>query len=245
MRSRAYASTLRCAMGYFSSNVSVIWEGPWRIILDVDNIRTARRVLNWLSGSPKPDSPAVPLHLMITADGDPPSVKDILAVMADTEGVHRVSFGYGTPVADALKILTTGSVVEGGAREPFPELKEIWIAELLDENEWEHLLRMLRRRQGEIEAIKGDQHLKPLRKVEFGWIWRIEDHAEEITKFRSIHWPNRIEEVRRLLGPEGELGWYRRRVTEDGVLENRRVSDHWYYIVLPPVNKYTKLLTSR
>ncbi|KIO30031.1 hypothetical protein M407DRAFT_242377 [Tulasnella calospora MUT 4182] len=66
--------------------------------------------------------------------------------------------------------------------------------------------------------MNGDQHLKPLRKVVFGEVWPSYDQDKEITEFRSIHWPNRLEEVRRLLGPEGELIWYTRPVSEDGIL---------------------------
>ncbi|KIO30034.1 hypothetical protein M407DRAFT_20891 [Tulasnella calospora MUT 4182] len=216
IRSSAYASSVFCGVG----DVTISWEGSWHIVLDVENIRIARRLLDWLSVSPEPKSPAVPLHLTII-ESDSHLVEDILAVMADTEAVHRVTFGYQVPVAGALGMLATGSLVEGSAPELYPTLEEMWIGKSMDDDEWEHLLRMLRKRLGETEARDGDQHVKPLRRLELGGDWYTEDDETVITEFRLIHWPNRLEEVRRLLGHDGVLLWYRWIVTEDGTLQDQ------------------------
>ncbi|KIO30062.1 hypothetical protein M407DRAFT_242397 [Tulasnella calospora MUT 4182] len=76
-----------------------------------------------------------------------------------------------------------------------------------------------------MDARDGVQTLKPLRKVRFGGNGYAGDENEEISNFRLFHWPNRLEEVRRLLGPEGELVWHGSIVTEDGVLECQSAPD--------------------
>ncbi|KAG9046293.1 hypothetical protein FS837_004690, partial [Tulasnella sp. UAMH 9824] len=211
-RSGASASSFYCG----GSEAMVSWDGPWNIVLRVENIRMAKRVLDWLSVSPEPTSPAVPLHLTI-AEVDPLSVEDIVAVMTDTEAVQRIEFGYHAPLAG----LAAGGLVEGRARMPFPGLKEISIRKRLDDDEWETLLRVFRSRHGGFEARDGDQRLNPLRSLELGENWHVEDEGSSIAEFKSIHWPNRLEEIRRLLGHDGKLRWYRWIVAEDGTLEEQ------------------------
>lgn len=50
--------------------------------------------------------------------GDPLSVEDILAVMADTERLYRVAFEHGASVSGAFTLLVTGSLGE----HPLPDL---------------------------------------------------------------------------------------------------------------------------
>ncbi|KAG9044969.1 hypothetical protein FS837_007232 [Tulasnella sp. UAMH 9824] len=215
-RSGARASSFFCGAG----EVGLSWVGQWDISLEVENIRMARRVLDWLFVSPEPDSPVVPLRLTIS-EADPLLTEDILAVMTDVEAVYRVEFGYHAPLAGALGMLANGGLEEGRARRPCLGLKEISICKSLDDDEWENLLRVLRSRQGDIKAKDDDQRLNPLRSLELGEGWYLEDEDPLITEFKSIHWPNRLEEVRRLLGHDGTLRWYRWNVAEDGTLEEQ------------------------
>ncbi|KIO30060.1 hypothetical protein M407DRAFT_20915 [Tulasnella calospora MUT 4182] len=216
MRSGAHAASITCGPVY----TTLLWEGSWRIAVGLQNIGAAKGALNWLRPLPERNAPVFPLQVIINRS-DSLLVQDILAVMADTEGLHRVIFGYDTPVAGALRLLATGSLVEGSTGRSFPELKEMWIQGSINDDGWEYLVSMLRRRQGEIDARDG---APPLRKVRFGGNGYTGDESKEISNFRLIHWPNRLEKVRRLLGPEGELVWYGRSVTEDGVLEDRLTS---------------------
>ncbi|KAG9034203.1 hypothetical protein FS837_002258 [Tulasnella sp. UAMH 9824] len=132
--------------------------------------------------------------------------------MADTEAVHRVELIQHTPIAGALRMLATGDMGERSIRELFPALKELCIGEVPDGDEWKNLLRVLRRRQGDIEAKDGDQHLNPLRSLDLTGDWYMRDDE-------ALH---HLEEARRLLGHDGKLVWYRWIVTED-----RNLEEHW------------------
>ncbi|KAG9046292.1 hypothetical protein FS837_004689 [Tulasnella sp. UAMH 9824] len=214
-RSGAGAGTIFCNIG----GVGIYWEGPWDISLEVENIRMARRILDWIFVSPEPNSPAVPFRLAIDWS-DPLMVEDIVAVMADTEAVYRVDFGDDAPLAGTLGMFATGGLEEAGARTPvFPRLKEIFIHKSLDDDEWENLLRMLHGRQGDIETRDGDHRVNPLNSLEFGTDWYMEDEESFINEFNSIHCPSHLEEVRKLLGHDGKLRWYKWMVAEDGTLE--------------------------
>ncbi|KIO30064.1 hypothetical protein M407DRAFT_20920 [Tulasnella calospora MUT 4182] len=222
MRSGADAASIICQSSYFT----LVWEGSWRIDVAVDDLRVAKGTLNWLHALQERKSPVVPLDVTIR-DRDPLIIKGILTVMADTEGLHRVVFGYRTPVASALRLLATGSLVEDSTQVPFPELMEMWIEEPIQDDDWEYLVGMLRRRQGEIDVRDGVQTLKPLRKVRLGGNLHPESESLEISAFSRFYWPNRVEKVRRLLGPEGELIWYGRFVTEDGAFDDRPAPSEW------------------
>ncbi|KAG9044967.1 hypothetical protein FS837_007230 [Tulasnella sp. UAMH 9824] len=218
-RSGASTSSFYCGGG----EVTVSWEGSWNIVLDVENIRVAKRVLEWLSVSPEPDPPAVPLRLTIT-EVDSLLVEDIVAVMTGTEAVRQIEFGYHAPLAG----LAAGGLVEGSDRMSFPGLRDLIIRKSLDDDEWETLLRVFRSRHGDVEVMGGDQRLNPLRSLELGEDWNVEDEGLVIAEFKSIHWPNRLEEIRRLLGHDGKLRWYRWIVAEDGTLEEQ--PGLWRYI---------------
>ncbi|KAG8906820.1 hypothetical protein FRC01_007890, partial [Tulasnella sp. 417] len=215
MRSGVTASSIR-SNGHVAT---ISWKGSWRITLDVNGTRAARRVLDWLS---EPNSRAVPLHLTIDANNSR-QVGEVLAVMVDA--VDQVTFQYGAPVARALRVLATGSLVDGPAREPPHALKEVYIGKSLNDDEWEQLSSMLRQRQG--EGGIGDQDLKPIRRLELdrlGYPYRELTEAD-INSFRLILWPNHLQEIRRLLGPEGELVWREKIVRQDGVLVDRHTED--------------------
>ncbi|KAG9044968.1 hypothetical protein FS837_007231 [Tulasnella sp. UAMH 9824] len=220
IRSGANSSSVYCREG----EVTMSWDQPWRIYLEVKNIRVARRVLDWMSVSPELNPPVVSLCLTIGVS-DPLMVEDILAVMTDTKAVHRVEFLSNVPLTGAFGMLTTGGLEEGDARTPFPGLREVFIYKSLDDDEWENLVRVFRSRQGVTEARDGDQHPSPLRSLELGEEWDIVADEAFITQFRSIHWLNRLEEVRRLLGHDGKLRWYQFMVTEDGTLEEQPRGD--------------------
>ncbi|KAG9025390.1 hypothetical protein FS837_004941 [Tulasnella sp. UAMH 9824] len=220
IRSSAHAGSITC----FPQGIWISWWGSWGINLGVDDIWTAGDVLNWLPVSPEPDSP-VPLDLTIR-ESDPLFVEDIITVMADREAVHRVIFQEGTPVESALRMLPTGSSVEEGARELFPALNDMWIDAFLDDDEWGCLLHMLRGRQGETESRDSHQDLKPLRRLVLRMNPGPGYDEDKISEFRSIYWPNHLEEIRRLLGREGELRWCRRLVTEDGTLGDQPIPEN-------------------
>ncbi|KAG9046291.1 hypothetical protein FS837_004688 [Tulasnella sp. UAMH 9824] len=222
IRSGVATSEFRCG----DDGVTTWWEGRWNIFLEVENIRIARRVLDWMSVSPAPNSRAPTLRLKIDGS-DPLMAEDILAVMADTEAVHRVELLYHAPLVGALEILSTGGWEElGSGRKPFPGLKEISIRKSLEDDEWGNLLRVLRSRQGDIEARDGDHRLN-LCSLELGEDWSTPDEKSFINEFKSIHWPNHLEEIRRLLGHDGKLKWYDWMVAEDGTLEQLPRSWAW------------------
>ncbi|KAG9041204.1 hypothetical protein FS837_012554, partial [Tulasnella sp. UAMH 9824] len=222
IRSGGNAGSLVCEF----DRAIITWAGSWYISLSVENIRFAKDTLHWLSASPEPNSPAVPLHMMIYMT-NPLLIDDNLEVMADMETLNKITFGADIPVTGALRLLATGNLAVGNACEPFPALKEISIDTSFDDDDWLYLLAMLQRRQGKIEGRAGVQKLKPLRKLGFGGGWFVGDDDRMIAEFRLVYWPNRLKEVRRLLGPDGELEWYGRTVTEDGVLEARAPPQHW------------------
>lgn len=202
------------------------WRSSWLIDLKVGSISIAKDTLNWLRALPGPNSPVVPLDVTISTE-DPQSVEDILTAMADTEGVHRVAFKKEASATSAsLRLFATGSSVEGITNRPFPDLEEIRFEQPIEDNDWEHLIGMLRRRQAETDAEVGVRPLKPLRKLRFGARY-VRDRNAAISNFRLLYWHNRLEEVRKLLGPEGELLWYGRTVTEHGDLERGPTHYDW------------------
>ncbi|KAG9041203.1 hypothetical protein FS837_012553 [Tulasnella sp. UAMH 9824] len=197
------------------------WRGSWRIRLRSFRVRVsvAKGTLNWLRALSAPNSPVVRLDAAI-GTGDPYAGEDIIAVMADMGGLHQLAFIDGALIGGTgLRSLATRSLAKGSTHGPFPDLEEMWI-DYIKGDDWENLLDMLRRRRGEIDARGGVQPPKPLRKLEFG-ARHPSDWETKISNFKSIYWPNRVEEVRKLLGPEGELVWCGRTVTEDGDLEHR------------------------
>ncbi|KIO30065.1 hypothetical protein M407DRAFT_242398 [Tulasnella calospora MUT 4182] len=211
MRSGANAGSITCS----SDGIRIVWTGPWYMTLLVEDIKFAKGTLNWLSSSPAPNPPVVPLRMTIY-ERDPALVEEILEVTTDMEALHRVTFGYETPVAGALRFLATGSLVGG---QPFPALDEICIDESIKDDDWEYVSEMLRRRKGDMEVRDGLKQLKPVRRLRLGGTnLYLGDDEEVFAEFGLIHWPNHLEEVRRLLGPEGELVWYGRIVTQEGVL---------------------------
>ncbi|KAG8945445.1 hypothetical protein FRC04_000820 [Tulasnella sp. 424] len=212
IRSHPSTGSITCVLPEFY----ISRMGPWNLTLSVKNITFAKDTLIWLSSS-SPIRIAIHGLNMLTAD--------ILAVIADTEALYQISFGSEAPVSDALTLLATyGSVpVSTPSGWPFPGLEEMSIAGDIVGDDWERLLLMLQRRQGAPETQGDAQHPKPLRRLVFGLDWPgYHPGADEpvIANFSSIYWPNRLDEVRRLLGPEGELKWHGKVVTEEGVLED-------------------------
>ncbi|KIO30066.1 hypothetical protein M407DRAFT_242399 [Tulasnella calospora MUT 4182] len=96
----------------------------------------------------------------------------------------------------------------------------------MNDDEWERLLHALRSRQGEPEGRGDVQQPKPLRKLEFRGDWYI-DATTMINNFSTVYWPNRLDEIRRLLGPTGKLIWYGRAVSLEGVIEDAPAFQTW------------------
>ncbi|KAG9020789.1 hypothetical protein FS837_007892 [Tulasnella sp. UAMH 9824] len=214
MRSNVNAGSIACSL----NRIMITWTGPWAINLKMEDTTFLRRTVNWLSTSTDPSSGPPTLDLSIYGM-QPPMIEDTLAAVSEIESVRRISLGPDILVAGALALFATFSLAEGGARWPFPGLEELLIGVAMNDDEWERLLHALRTRQGELEGQADIQQPKPLRKLEFQMDWTIwTDNM--IDNFSSVYWPNYLGEIRRLLGPKGELIWYGRAVTLEGVMED-------------------------
>ncbi|KAG9023068.1 hypothetical protein FS837_006015 [Tulasnella sp. UAMH 9824] len=221
MRSNVNAGSIACSL----NRIMITWTGQWTINLNMGDTAFLRRTVNWLSTSTDPSSGTPPLDLSIYGM-QPPMIEDTLAAVSDMESLRQISLGPDISVVGALALLATFSLAEGGARWPFPGLEELLIGVSMNDDEWERLLHALRTRQGEQEGQADIQQPKPLRKLEFLVDWTIETNTM-INNFSSIYWPNYLGEIRRLLGPKGELIWYGRAVTLEGVMEDAHEFGIW------------------
>lgn len=214
MRSNVTAGSIGCSL----NRVMITWSGSWVINLNMGDTTFLRDSVDWLSALTDPSSGAITLDVAIYGMQSP-MIEDTLAAVASMESLRRISLGPDIPVAGALALLAIFSLAEGGARWPFPGLEELLINVAMNDDEWEKLLHALHTRQGEQEGQGDVQQPNPLRKLEFTVDWTI-DSSTMINNFSSVYWPNHLSEIRRLLGPEGELIWYGRAVTLQGVMED-------------------------
>ncbi|KAG9002903.1 hypothetical protein FRB90_011291 [Tulasnella sp. 427] len=185
------------------------------------NIHALIETFSWLSSQSKFDaSPKKPVPLDLALhDYGPPVVKEVLAMTANLQGLRRLTLGSEIPIATTLSSLATPAGASEGSQYPFPDLEEIHIETSIEPSNWGSLKKLIQSRQADTESRDRDRERpKAIRKLVLGSDG-YPDYFYKIVNFGMLFWNDRLDVVRRLLGPEGELIWYGMRVTLDGVLQ--------------------------
>ncbi|KAG8983293.1 hypothetical protein FRB90_006152, partial [Tulasnella sp. 427] len=198
-----------CNINYHSETaVSLGWTGACDIFLEMETLAFARDTFLWLTEPTETSHSKKPVQLSIDLHGaDSQTTRDILS-MLEGLGVQSIRLGLYVPAQEALQhLLNSDPSKQGLSRWSFPELHTICINGDILSEDWADFVTALRRRQEDATSSLDDQERpKSITRVIIG-LYYVEENHERLVNFRSTYWPNGMDQVRSLLGPEGEVIW--------------------------------------